>query len=263
MRFFVFIIIYNKECAGSDSCESIPFDKDAEVSIFDNSDTANDVSAEYCKNKNWHYEWMGGNIGLSKAYNHAVEQVCGEDGILVWFDDDTKISNDYFIRLRETERSGQPASIFLPVVTNNGRILSPSKIHGHNSQQVSDISVLDQQTITGINSGMAIKTEVFRNYRYDERLFLDCIDHQFIKDMKRRGFRIAVFDARLEQKYSQTDASLTLQSVHRRMLLFDKDFRQYCSDTLSGRFYYRINYLLRRVRYAQKWLRKSQSQQQQ
>ena len=68
------IVIYNKSIENSITCKNIlSFNEDSiEILIVDNS-TSNYGNKTYCEKKNIKYISMGGNQGLSKAYNAAID----------------------------------------------------------------------------------------------------------------------------------------------------------------------------------------------
>ena len=94
---------------------------------------------------------------------------------------------------------------------------------------------------------MAVKREVFDKVAYDESLFLDLIDHQFILDVRKAGYKVEFDDKmRLEQKFSlSTDDS---QSALFRFGLYSRDARRFYSRSISQRIYCELMLLGRRAR---------------
>lgn len=90
------IVIYNKSIENSITCKNIlSFNEDLiEILIVDNS-TSNYGNKAYCENKNIKYISMGGNQGLSKAYNAAIDLSKDKD-VIILFDDDTDVTKQYF-----------------------------------------------------------------------------------------------------------------------------------------------------------------------
>ncbi|MDD7280534.1 hypothetical protein [Floccifex sp.] len=166
------------------------------------------------------YLSMNGNKGLSYAYNRAIDYIfsqtlTGKEKICL-FDDDTQISDDYF---QVMERSN--SDICLPKVYDEKSLLSPSLMINGKSIRWDESQPLDKKNISGINSGMCIQASVFENYRYDESLFLDYVDHYFLFEMKRQGKSIEVVDTILHQSFSAN--SNDLESELNRFKLFKKD----------------------------------------
>jgi len=178
---------------------------------------------------------MQGNQGLSKAYNRAIGQINLENGMLCLFDDDTNISSDYFDKVR-SHASRSAADIFLPLVYDEQGLISPSIMktyYCHHARSIEEIG----ENISGINSGMAIRTAVFQRYRYDENLFLDFVDHAFIRDMRRQGRRIEVMeDVTLRQRFSANTNSK--ESALNRFAILKKDSRYFYRGGLRAALCY-------------------------
>ena len=250
--FYAVMVICNRDIDESASYNALKAFKAVRTVVCDNSTEANDNKK--CESESVHFLSMGGNVGLSKAYNAALDYLKAEDGYICVFDDDTDIPADYFEKIdAEAEKSG--ADVILPVVTDEVGIMSPCKIGGALTSRISDLKQLNAENISGINSGMAIKAEIFKEYRYNEEYFLDFIDHAFVRDMKKQGKKIAVCEElNLKQSFSANDRDI--KKAKKRFELFKKDYMTFCkqsgkaSDVLSGRLYllkrsFNINVLYR------------------
>lgn len=242
LKFFMLIVVYNKKCT-----ELMPFfqafeKRDCTLIVYDNSvtDLGNRAFCEACD-----VVYLGGkgNRGLSKAYNAAVESCFsrGEDGYLCLFDDDTMVTGDYLDHLKESA-TGERA-IFVPLLYAENRLISPAKLKNnfHCSFFADKEAALayDGHRLTALNAGMAIPLSLFDHYRYDERLFLDGIDHTFIKDMIARKVPVRIFDFAMEQRLSSFEKPPLERALH-RFRIFKKDVKVF-----AGRQYRRV--LLRRM----------------
>ena len=72
---------------------------------------------------------MGGNVGLSKAYNYALSILNdkSEDDIVIWFDDDTPVKQEYLDCLKN-KVVDKTFDVFVPVIYGqNGVIYSPNE----------------------------------------------------------------------------------------------------------------------------------------
>jgi len=235
---YALVVIYNKSCADSTSCQCLQDFKGINVIIADNSTVIND-NKEYAESRGWKYVSMGGNKGLSKAYNRGIMLVDKPNAIVCLFDDDTEISSDYFDLLTAKAVQEPDTKIFLPCVYDEIGLLSPSIIDGLAVRRVSSVDIIMPEHINGINSGMAIRADVFENYYFDERYFLDYIDHAFLRDMKRMGHRISFFNARLKQSFFD-NSCVDIKSAINRFKIFRRDFKRFCGSSCEGRrFYYR------------------------
>ncbi len=247
---YVVVVIYNKKCSESTTCQCLQGLSDIHVIIVDNS-TNDYKNKEFAQSKQWIYINMNGNQGLSKAYNCAIEAIEDQNALICLFDDDSEVDNEYFRCLEEKAEQDPVAKVFLPLVYDDEGLLSPSIIEDLNVLKAGDLSQINSSNITGINSGMAIRRRVFNNYKYNEAYFLDYIDHAFLRDMKLLNNKISVMDVKMYHKilFENTDASV--ESVIKRMKIFKKDFRKFCGRTLKGFvFYFRHMYNLKKTLYA-------------
>ena len=80
-----------------------------------------------------------------------------------------------------------------------------------------------REWLSGINSGMAVRMKIFRNFRYNEEMFLDYIDHMFIMEMRKRNIYPQVCDIEMEQYFSAIEDDK--QTAARRFVMQKKDLR--------------------------------------
>jgi rhamnosyltransferase len=186
---YVVVVIYNMRCEASTTCRDLEGIAGVIVILVDNSTQDND-NEDFAQAHGWEYISMNGNMGLAKAYNRAVESISQPEALICLHDDDSQVVDDYFVCLAKAVEADEAATVFLPKTYDKYGLMSPSIINGYRERRAIDTSELTQENITGINSGMAIKRKVFEKYRYDERFFLDYIDHSFIRDMKKLNQRI-------------------------------------------------------------------------
>lgn len=236
------VVIYNQECAQSAACGSLSQITDVGVYLLDNSTQPNG-NAAWCAQRGWRYIAMGGNAGLPKAYNAALDQAQSLFDALVLLDDDTAVPAGYFALLRQRLRASA-AQVFAPIVRDEAGLLSPCVIHGHRVRRAAGGDGW-QQDFSAINSGLALRLPVPGGLRYDEGYFLDYADHAFVRALKAAGAAFEVLPVQLQQRFSNNqrgDAAAAL----RRYRLFRTDFTRFCADSWSGRFYGRL-YLCKRA----------------
>jgi hypothetical protein len=207
------------------------------VLVLDNSTEEND-NAEYCAQQGWQYISMEGNKGLAKAYNQAAERLYGNYTVMCLFDDDSNVTQGYFDSLREALEAQPDIKVLLPLVYDAHGLMSPSIINGFSVRRAASIDDLTQQNMTGINSGMAIRTSVFEKYRYDEAYFLDYIDHAFLRDMRSIGNKIGFFNADMKHETMFETESVSIDTIRKRFMIFKKDLSRFCGKTLQGRIAY-------------------------
>lgn len=242
------VVVYNKSCADSLTCKSLEAISGAcapDVLIIDNS-TSDFNNVEFCNNKGWRYCSMEGNAGLSKAYNRAID-ISPDTDIFVWLDDDTGLPADYFDRLAKTADENPDAQLYLPVVMSGSDIISPSIVRGARVIRVSRLSELCGE-ITAINSGLAARRSVYDGYRYDEDLFLDLVDHKFMKDCAARSIGWCIIDGTpLEQTFFG-DTNKSKKAALAREKIFAKDFRVFGKKTGKSFFVTEMQLLKRRIK---------------
>lgn len=226
------VVIYNRSCADSPTCLGLRA-LGISVVIYDNS-TADFDNKNQCRELGWAYLGGTGNLGLSKAYNACIDHLKAVNhvGLVCLFDDDTQIDVNYFEALQEAANSSN-ARIFVPIIRSQGRILSPCMVSP--KQRVSffadDAAVYAYQgeELSAINSGMALDIAIFSKYRYNETIFLDGIDHYFVKDMKSRGERIDIMRYCCQHDFSG-DGRPTKDAALFRFRIFAKDYAYILKD---------------------------------
>ena len=222
------LVLYNKNAAQSRAYCCLKNYKNVDLIVCDNStkDYANKLLVEQ---DGYIYLNMHGNVGLSKAYNRALDKIKESDpsykGYIMLLDDDTYIPAEYFQALSAAiKRYG--SHIFLPIVKDEIGVLSPSmmkKYYCHRA--IGDVHRIKKTEICGINSGMAIRKDVFDDYRYNEDLFLDYVDHNFIRDMRKKNVQITILDVTLHQKFSSNSDSKEKALI--RFSIFKKDINAF------------------------------------
>lgn len=192
------------------------------VYIRDNSSHPHEVSAALPNCGLIHYRWMGGNVGLPKAYNNAVAE-CNAPFICI-MDDDTVVPDD-FLEEAATYFIDEPA-IYLPLVRTQRELISPHLQFDYRIQAITDGDFSDSTHVSGINSGMVLSRDVFATVRYDESLFLDEVDHQLMAQIHERDIPIIVMeDIVLHQSFSY-DSNNMQADIH-RFRIWKQDTRTY------------------------------------
>lgn len=186
---------------------------------------------------------MQGNKGLSKAYNKAIEILYpAEDDYLIIFDQDTVLDSDIFNKYIAYIENHPNADVICPIVKDSVGIMSPSKISGVNNKhlaEVNEIRVNNLSNYSFINSGMCIKGSVFSSIKYDESLFLDFVDHDFIKQIKDSKLKIGICnDIVLNQNFSGVTKNTFEQDIN-RFKIFIKDAKVY-----YNKYFPKLNYKL-------------------
>lgn len=252
------VVLYNTHYTDSNTLKFLfdcPEYKENQVKIYvvDNS-TRDYKNEDIVKLHNIHYLTMKGNVGLSKAYNAAIDLIKKEEkeeSMIIILDDDTTLGTDYFSKLSE-EIQDKNYSIFLPIVLDQRGVLSPSLMYeSSRCRRCESLDQLNDENICGINSGMAIRSTLFDGYRYNEAIFLDFVDHNFLRDMKRKGKRIKVIDSKFYQNFSSNTDNYE-QSLN-RFKIFKKDIKVFYSHSAKEKMIFHYVILRRKAELLRKF----------
>lgn len=229
MTFAAAIVVYNVFCGDSPTCQALNQLTEVPLSvlIYDNS-TADYGNRAYCEEKGWVYLGGDGNVGISKAYNACIDHLCAHIPVdfLCLFDDDTHIDPSYFSSLMQA-CEGAREKIFVPLIFAAGSLMSPCMLdEGHRVTPFADgeaaLSYRGDQ-LSAINSCMALSTKLFEDFRYDEHIFLDGVDHHFVLQMRQKGEQIRVFPYRCDHAFSGVETP-PVKSALVRFRIYAKDY---------------------------------------
>lgn len=236
------IVLYNKLCAASASLNTLLKQTGLKplTCLADNSENREiaaenaDISVKLGLN----YLDMGGNKGLTAAYNRAIDKLVDHCDWIVLFDDDTEVPTDFCMCLQEATAQSPETDIFLPWVEDDKGLLSPCRTDGYRFRRLSadQICHLVRQgasRLSAVNTGMAIRATRFAGYRYDPHLFLDCVDHLFLHQMKQGGAAIGILDVRLQQQFADSHASCAEKLG--RFRIYAQDYAYYCWITRQNK----------------------------
>ncbi len=203
------------------------------VLVFDNS-TRDMHNRDWCEGQGWTYLGGTGNQGLSRAYNQAVEACKDRQGYLCLLDDDTHLPEHFLENMEKGIEKKPGADIYIPILTQEGRIISPcrrevpkSKLFFASAQEVLGEN---PEAMQAFNSCMTVSLAVFRDYRYDERIFLDGVDHAFLRDMRSRGKKLQVLPVTCEHGFSGYQKGSKAGDLT-RFKIYAKDSRVLYEDT--------------------------------
>lgn len=221
------VVLYNMTCGESETCQALRAlpEGTARVLVYDNS-TRELGNRAACREAGWTYLGGTGNVGLSRAYNACIDTLTaqGFTGYLCLLDGDTALTPGYFSALQAAVATG--GEIFVPFLYAGGKLLSPCRI-GRCFQTRLFASEAEAAGYTGtdltaVNSAMAVSMALFADYRYDEGIFLDGVDHTFLRDMADRGYRCRLVDYRCSHGFSGMEKPSREQAVTR--------FRSFAAD---------------------------------
>ena len=233
-EFYVILVIYNKNYHDSKTIQDLRKIKDINVIVVDNS-TKNFNNEDIVKDYNYQYISMGGNKGLPKAYNQGLQQIDKNSKLICIFDDDTTVRKQYFEKALKYINN-KPGDIYLPVVEDQLGLLSPSIMKNLYCHRAKNIDMLNNENMSAINSGMIIKSEIFRDYQYDENMFLDFVDHDFMRTMKNRNKKFgSMKDNILIQDFSLVSDSSKKAKI--RFKILKRDLKYFYRGHLMYYYY--------------------------
>lgn len=213
---YAILVIYNKSVLDSTTYLFCKEHKNIQLIVCDNS-TMDNENKMIVEKDGYHYISMHGNKGLSKAYNMAVDFLQNKQGYVMILDDDTTLNEGYYHSIQNLT-----CDIAIPIVKSKTSILSPCNMDHYVASGWNGKSEIKH--ISAINSGMVINLKLFKNYRYDENLFLDYVDHHFMMDMQNKN--VQVLDCVIHQEFSAEEKT-SLESCLNRFRIFKKDSKYF------------------------------------
>ena len=242
MKFFFIVVIYNKNCDESKTCQALlnRNNSDEYVMIMDNSEIKND-NMSFCNELQWKYVSMNGNKGLSKAYNKAINILKdNKNDFIIWLDDDTFITDEYIENLKKACKINSEKKVFMPIIyDNNKKIISPSiftKIKNFKLKDESELKKINIKNILAINTCLAVKISVYSNYRYNEKQFLDLIDNSFFYYLRKEKIEYCILPNKIIQNFFSSE-KINYEKKLKRELIEIHDYKEYIKDkTLIEKF---------------------------
>lgn len=233
--FYVVVVLYNKNIYESQSIQHIMqlCAKDIKIIVLDNStDDYVERNKLWGEQKGICYYSMGGNVGLSKAYNFALSLLKSknENDLVIWFDDDTPVKKEYFEILR-IKAMNKDYDVFTPIIYGqNGVIYSPNETGFLKGKYIkSPDEAVDTNKFNAINSCLAVRLKVYRNYLYDESLFMDCVDTKLFDDFRKMNVHFCVLPVKIYQNFFQHSKKLNVDKYWARFQIRIKDTATYSS----------------------------------
>ncbi len=239
MDLYAMMVVYNKNVEDSLSYQSVKRHPLIHLIVCDNS-TKDFHNKEIVEKDGYTYLSMHGNVGLSKAYNAALDSIQKKDGYVILMDDDTNFPDRYYDCLFSSIRD---ADIYLPIVECDRGMISPCVFERGMAKMAKSLSI-PKDKMSAINSGMCIHLNVFETYRYDEGLFLDYVDHKFMHD--HRKDKIEILNTKIVQQFSSDVNSKESAKIRFQIFLRDSKFF-YLTYLKNKKAYFQIT-MRRRLR---------------
>lgn len=187
----ILVVLYKQKVCESNTlrtllnCKEILSDKI--LYVWDNSPSPLDTDELlFLENqfKNVKYFNSQDNKSLSEVYNTVIKQI--QFTKIFVFDQDTTLDEKYFQKMDQCAFNNTDIGLFLPVVRNNNRIVSPLTykiINFNRYENLSEGAILAKNK-TAFASGLCIKEWVFKknNIWFDQNLSFYGIDYKFVLD---------------------------------------------------------------------------------
>lgn len=258
MNIYALMVIYNRPVEESCVYRFLRKTEGIQVVVCDNSTMEQD-NQTVVEQDGGFYIALTNNGGLARAYNAGIRRIFEKGGtardFVCLFDDDSVLEENYFEAL--TESIYRDANeVFLPVVEDAQGIMSPAvlpHLYCRRIKSYGELLKTPRRKLTGINSGMAVKLSVFEDFSYDERYFMDYIDHDFILKMRRKKIYPKLMDTHIRQNFSaDTDSA---QEAVERFTRQRKDLRLFYDDKTFGRAAYTYVVCKKRLKMMKKYKR--------
>lgn len=233
--FDAIVVLYNSELTVSPSAHlAASTSAVSRLIICDNSTdpsilSSNEFAAPAFSAKTL-YIPMGGNRGLSKAYNRG--RAFTKSRYVVLLDDDSTPDTAFFDDALHCIASSS-ASVYVPLVYANGVLLSPCVRRLWTFRPAKDLSAWTEG-YSAVNAGMILDQERCR-ISHDERLHVDFVDHKFVADVVAAGLDIQLMnEVKVQQDYSHISDST--RDARERLKIYSHDSRVFYTS-IGGRFF--------------------------
>ena len=266
---YIAIVMYNKkmsECMSRYSANRLlerHFVDKTRIIVVDNSEPDFDKDDEsdlndFISAHGIAYIRSGENIGLSKAYNKALEYALHdsadpEKDFLMLLDDDTDLTYDYmheiYIAYKQASLDDRKTNVITGLIESEGRPMSPLYKFAFSYHEKNCVKIPGEyKDLCCISSGMAVRLSVLEKIGgFEESLFLDMIDYTLMYELSRRDLNnVKVVDAHLQQSFSGRQ-NKDRRTVMNRYRIYTKDFTRYCEITGKGKLYARLHLFKRRL----------------
>ena len=245
---YIACVLYNKmisEIASFDVFLELSFNHDrVHFLVVDNSSEAyvrnNEIFA--AGNEYIEYVSVGGNVGLSKAYNLAwkyIKKNISDATFMLIADDDTQFSAEYLYNVYSFCNAGGGDVCSGVIYDKNGKCISPNTDFdwlGRDKYAVKNPG--HYKNIYCFNSGLCITTALLDTLGgFDENLFVDMVDYWLMDTLSAHGKNsIEILSGDIIQDFSASSYS-NIESVVNRYKIYKKDFNEYCKSCNKSRLF--------------------------
>jgi hypothetical protein len=213
-KILVVIVLYKQAIKDSNAYNSLKkYLNDYAIFFYDNSPEYNEENRQYLKLED-KYTHNPSNPGLSFAYNQAAQYALNKSyKWLLLLDQDTTLPDGILDTYQKIIIEYPEVVLFAPCVRikNTDYFISPGK---KNMKRISTngkktIGKLSLKKYTAINSGLLINVNAFiKCGGYNEKVFLDFSDFQFIDRLSKYYNDFFTIDFTLEQELSSNEDNI-------------------------------------------------------
>lgn len=173
----------------------------------------------------WQYVHDPANGGILAAYSRALAMAQGSCSWLLLLDQDSDLSEDFLVVLRqEIANAGPEVAAIVPVVKDGHAIVSPRRVLLGRTVPISAPGS-GQGVITAINSGAAVRVSAVSSLGgFNPAFWLDYQDYWLFDALARLGSRILVSRNVLHHRLSVLDCAGSM-SVDRYTNILDAEMR--------------------------------------
>lgn len=224
------IVIYNANISESVTFNNIVNAKleYCRIIVMDNSDNIDFKvkNKETCKSNSSTYIDMGGDLGLSKAFNAGIdylyEQSVSQSDIVVFLNDDTDITKEFLLELPKIALKETEFDVFAPIMQGqNGILYSPARQGFFKNKYPKTIDEeIPQNKFFAIASCCSCRLSIFNDYRFDENIFMDVIDNDFCYEQRKKGTKFYKINVVIQQKFFLKSGNLTYKSLQGRLKIY-------------------------------------------
>jgi GT2 family glycosyltransferase len=209
---FFIIVLYKNNLENSRTIKTleISLNKNINLFVYDNSSERQYQEEEFVYSKfNVTYFHDPLNIGLSTAYNHALELAINKrSSWILLLDQDTYFTKEYVDSIEKLviDKLGDKTVAIIPRVdslTNNQKISPAKTFLGGICRPFECQKGIIKSKISGINSGTILKVDYLKSINgFNTDYTLDMLDHWYFKKIFSDGKDIFLLNATIRQDLS-------------------------------------------------------------
>lgn len=227
------IVLYNTQISDSKAINTALLNSFDRIIVCDNSE----ARFNQCGSDTFPIDYfsLGGNQGLPAAYMAGIQKSLDCDYVC-FFDDDTAIPYDYATKIRRDIKETR-ADIYLPMVYCGSILISPCKKHGFSFRSFLPSEKIKGSSFSAINSGMCVSTAFLTYCSFNENLFLDYVDHEFLREAKFKNAKIVIDEKIVLAQDLSLYTETNKEAVLHRQQIFEKDCKVYYSKNFFEKIY--------------------------